>query len=1315
MSVPARPDAPGGGVHQEAVASGHGVVNQAGRDQHIHLGDGVRRVLQSGDGADAVCPYPGLAAFTREQAEWFFGRERLKADLVGRLDAAVADGGPVMVVAASGAGKSSLLRAGLLHDIASGKLGAEGSRDWPQAVIVPGAHPMHEAAAALAAASPGAAAQRPSQAPGADDLDALLLSLARAASVPRRPAARVVLVVDQFEELFTLCDSEAERAEFVSWLWRAPDPRRAGGPLAVVACGLRADFYAQCIAAHQELRRSLQADQVVVGPMSEDELRQAITIPAQMAGMEIDPGLADLLLSDLRASRDRRAAPDGEKAASYDVGRLPLLAHALRATWQQRHRSALTVDGYRNTGGIDHAIAETADHVYARLDPAGQREAKLMFLRLVKIGDTLASDARRPLARSDLAASAAAGTVLDRYISSRLLTSTRDAVQITHEALLSAWPKLKDWLNEDRAGNLTRQRIEDTAAEWDRARDASLLYRGTSLETAATWASIHPGELAPLAHKFLDASRRLARRATSIRRGVIAGLTALTLIATAAAGLAVWQARAASEQRDQAVFNQTSADALALSESNTPLAADINVAAHDMNPSSSADSTIGSRLISSENTPLSTSLDAGSGAVYGLALSKNGRLLVTTGADDPLRLWTVTSAGHARLESSTKPPIAGGLDSAALTPDGRLLAVGSSAATVVALYDVSDPVHPALLGRFPGKGTVSGLAVSPDGRLLAVGRSDGQVQLWNAAEPAHLSQVGNPLTASEIEGRAAGLVRALAFSPDGRELASGGEDGIIRMWSLADPAGPQLRAQVPAAGTNAGIAASETGTGATAVDSVSFSPDGQMLVSTDVDDTIELWSVASPASLQLLGQPSAPNTDEVFTAAFSPDGSVLASAGYDGAVRLWNIADPHRPQPLGQPLTAGTGTVYSVAFGPDGTTLDSGGQDGTVRLWSLPRTLLTGPAGQVDSVAFSPDKRTMATSGAEGKVRLWDVTDPASPRSLGTPLTFGGGTSEVVSVRISPNGRLLAASDYAGVIQLWDISDPTHPRPVGNGLNIDGRVSGILNYLLGGRLGTGQGSDPMYSIAFSPNGQTLAVGDSLGLTWLFSITDPANPALVGMGIPKHSGSESVESMAFSPDGRELAVSYSGDDGVVLWNVVSDPAPVALTGKPFPSGTLISTSLAFTPDGRRLAVGNGDGSVQLWNVANPANPRPLVTLISGRGVAISPVDSVAVNPSGQLLAAGHDDGTVSVWNLVTASSSPDAEQMLLTTDTNRVNAVAFSPDGTLATGSTDETVRLWNLNVQAAIARVCALAGSDLTSTQWDAYIPQFRYRPLCPA
>jgi len=207
----------------------------------------------------------------------------------------------------------------------------------------------------------------------------------------------------------------------------------------------------------------------------------------------------------------------------------------------------------------------------------------------------------------------------------------------------------------------------------------------------------------------------------------------------------------------------------------------------------------------------------------------------------------------------------------------------------------------------------------------------------------------------------------------------------------------------------------------------------------------------------------------------------------------------------------------------------------------------------------------------------------------------------------------------------------------------------------------------------------------------------------------------VEDLAFSPDGRELAASYSGNDEVELWNVPSAPTAARLTGKPFSSGTLLPTALAFTPDGRRLAVGNGDGSVQLWNVTNPANPRQLATLTSGRGVAVSPVDSVAVNASGQLLAAGHDDGTVSVWSLVTASSSPSAGPMLLTTDTNRVYAVAFSPDGTLATGSADETVQLWNLNVRAAIDRVCALAGSDLTSTRWNAYITQFRYHPICPA
>ena len=202
-------------------------------------------------------------------------------------------------------------------------------------------------------------------------------------------------------------------------------------------------------------------------------------------------------------------------------------------------------------------------------------------------------------------------------------------------------------------------------------------------------------------------------------------------------------------------------------------------------------------------------------------------------------------------------------------------------------------------------------------------------------------------------------------------------------------------------------------------------------------------------------------------------------------------------------------------------------------------------------------------------------------------------------------------------------------------------------------------------------------------------------------------------MAFSPDGAHLAVSYSAGS-VELWNV-SGPVSAMLTGTPFTSGTLVPSSLAFSPDGQRLAVGNADGSVQLRNAVSPGQPRSLVSLTAGSGVSASPVDSVAISPDGRSLAVGRDDGTVSVCNLSAMPGSASAELEVLDTDTNRVNALAFSLNGTLATGSEDGTVELWNLDVSAAITRVCSLAGSDLTRTQWNTYIPQLGYQSVCPA
>ncbi len=366
MSGPADPD--DDGVHLEATAADGATVNQAGRDLHVHFGKGTRRTVPAPDGADRGCPYPGLAAFTADQAAWFFGRDRLTAGLVSRLDACATGGGPVMVAAASGAGKSSLLRAGLLPKVAAGALTPAGSRHWPRVVFTPGAHPMRAAASALLVASATGYGNVPPD-PSAGDLDGLLAGALAAAG----PGARAVMVVDQFEELFRLCGKD-ERGAFISWLWRAAHGEGPGGPAALAACAVRADFYPDCT-RYPQIRQALQDTQVIVGAMSPEELREAITSPAEAAGLDIEPGLTDLLLSDLHAGYPSAAAGTRNLASDDDAGRLPLLAHALRVTWQQRHGSTLTVDGYRAAGGIEHAIADSAEQCFAGLDTAAGQQA----------------------------------------------------------------------------------------------------------------------------------------------------------------------------------------------------------------------------------------------------------------------------------------------------------------------------------------------------------------------------------------------------------------------------------------------------------------------------------------------------------------------------------------------------------------------------------------------------------------------------------------------------------------------------------------------------------------------------------------------------------------------------------------------------------------------------------------------------------------------------------------------------------------------------------------------------------------------------
>ena len=879
-----------------------------------------------------ACPYKGLAAFDVEDAEVFFGRERLVAEMVARLA-----GAPLMgITGPSGSGKSSALRAGLLAALAAGVL--PGSERWALALLRPGEHPLR--------------------------------ALEQARDETARPG-RLIIAVDQFEETFTACRDERERVAFVDALvGAARDPRRR--TLVIVA--IRADFYGRC-AAYPELSRLLGATQVLVGPMRRDELRRSIELPARRAGLRAEPELVDALIADV----------EGEPGA------LPLLSTALLELWQQRDGRLLLVSDYRRAGGVHGAVARLAERSYERLDAEQREVARRILLRLAGEGDGDSVVCRRvPLIELDGDGFA---EVVGVMADDRLVTVGDGEVEVAHEALLREWPRLRGWIEEDAQGRHLHHQLHGAAREWDAGgRDSGELYRGARLTAALDWSATHEPELNATERAFLDESRAASGRSVRLLRAGLVAVAALLVLAVAAGLFALDERGAARDQARAADAQRLGARALVESELDRALLLARQGVALDDTVQTRGN--LLAALVKSPAAI--GVIRRGGDRLLAIALSPDGRTLAAGDEFGNLTFFdtrTRRQQGIVRASPDRSTSVDDtGIYALTYSPDGRRLAVAQGAESDARVEIIDTRSHrPVAVMGIPRHWAVGRMSYSADARTLAVvaaqfreGRSE-LIRL-DAATGRRLSDpvpvggayltTGAIYTSSPVAltrgsrllvlaGRQQTIVRDAVsrrvvrrlpvgfdpasqaeISPDDRVLAVAGEEGSLRLLDL-----------------RSGTLRIAAGPRDEPVERIVFTPDGRTVITANAGGAVNVWDARRAALVETL----AGHAGAVRSLAVARDGDTLYSAGVDGSVFVWDLAGSRR---LGRPFRAGAqndrNPRYSLSS--DGSLLAVGQGDGAISVVDT-RTLtprapfpVANPA-RVLGIAFVPGSHMLAVGG----------------------------------------------------------------------------------------------------------------------------------------------------------------------------------------------------------------------------------------------------------------------------------------------------------------------------------------------------------------
>jgi WD40 repeat protein/DNA-binding SARP family transcriptional activator len=1194
----------------EAELAGNVVDLQSARE---------RAGLLAGADADTeaavVCPYKGLATFDSDDAEYFFGREQLVAELVARLV-----GAPLLaVVGPSGSGKSSVVRAGLLPALAGGVL--PGSERWARALIRPGEHPMRE----------------------------LRRTADRRAGQRRR-----VLAVDQFEELFTACQDQHERDEFVAALLRAAADAD-GGSLVVLA--MRADFYGRC-AAYPELSRLLGANHVLVGPMSRDELRRAIERPAQRVGLSVEPELVDALLTDIEGQ----------------PGALPLLSTALLELWRQRDGRRLRLAAYVGSGGVQGAVARLAEDAFVALDPSQQAVARKVLLRLAGEGEGGALVRRRvALAELDAHGSPEVAEVVARLTDRRLLTVSDGAVEVAHEALLREWPRLRAWLDDDVQGRRLHRQIGDAARAWDAdARDSGALYRAARLSGALDWRSSHEEQLNATERAFLDASRAAHERANRRLRTVLAGVS-LLLVAAVIAGVVALDQRANARSKERTA----AAQALDVQALTAPaLDRSLLLARQAVSLTDSPD-TRSNLLAALLRSPAAIGVLRGDGdPLLSLALSPDGRTLAVAENDGAVRFFDAATRrpvgrpydiGKKRI-----PEIGYSPDSElAYSPDGTLLAAADASYPIGGFIDLLDARTHRRIKRLsveelgPAAPSLKDVMFSPDSRVLtahttsqtADGYGPGQLLRWDA-------RTGRLLT-RQLAGKDLALI---GFVAGGTRLLTSDDSTVIVRDAVT--LRPLHRFAV------------HTRARASAV-----SPDGHLAALGAADGSVRFLDLRTGKVRRAAGRHDAPVSD----ARFTPDGRTLVTAGEDANVIVWNVADASATETL----EGHARTVRGVAVSPDSTTAYTASIDGTLIAWDLAGTRGLerrfraapvnpgGPAGggcdqcgattpdddnlPPSVIAATPDGATFAIPRSDGNVDLYDSS--TLTRTAVIPVNPG---ERVFSAAIAPNGRTMAATTPFGEVSLWDLRTR---RPLG-----PPQTAHV---------------GPVWTPTFSGDGRWMATTGEDRLLRLWDVRRRRPVATLQPGAL-------VDDVGLSPDGKTLAVTTGAEPGQGSIEIYSIPrlARTAVLHAPWGRWG------RFSPDGRVLVFADHQGRLRLFDTKTWKPRTPPVIAHSGQ------VLSVNFSPDSRTLVTTSLDGNTRLWDLASGRSMGQG----LPGPPHHRSAAIFVRGGThVLVVYDDGRGLLWDLRPSTWTKQACSIAGRTLTRDEWEDALPGRDYAPACRA